>query len=338
MAHVSATIALLTFGAFHLLGQSPGLVASSLPQGPTTGVQNYIRTVANLDKSIAFYRDGLGLVLDGPVRERGGDSRIQRLTNTPGSRFRAASFKIPAEFGFELVEFTGVGRIPFRARVQDPPSSVLSFTVRDLDMMLVALKNSGATVVSVGGQPVYPGRRGTKAKNILVRDPDGLFVELFQPDQIPPAESGDIIAIRIALTSVGSAKTLHFYGQLLGFTVMPADGPVVVKALEELVDAPGAKILVDQATIPGTVTRWSFVEYQDVDHKPGRPNIQDPGACAFSIFVGDLAALTGALKAEGVEIITEGAEPVVIGPDAANIFVRDPNGFILELIQRSDKR
>ena len=336
MPRISATAAFLTISTLRVLGQSSGGSVSGPPQSATTGMQNYIRMVANLDKSVAFYREGLGLTLNGPVRDRGADPRIQKMTNTPGSRFRAATFKIPAEFGFELAEFTGIKRTPVRTRVQDPPSSVLSFTVRDLDTTLAALKKAGATVVSVGGQPVYPGRRGAKAKNIVVRDMDGLFVELFQPDEVPPGD-GNVIAVRIALTSRSSAKTLGFYGQLLGFTVMPAEGPVVVQALEDLVDAPAAKILVDQASIPGTTTRWSFVEYQGVDHKPARPSLQDPGACAFSLMVRDLAALARSLKTAGVEIITQGGEPVMSSPNAGNIFVRDPNGFILELIQRDFK-
>ena len=326
----------LAAGGLLLSGQTPGTGASGGLKGAAIGIQNYIRTVANLDKSVAFYRDGLGLALNSDVRRSDADSRIQKLTNTPGSRFRAVTFKVPAEFGFELVELTGIDRTPVRTRVQDPPASVLSFTVRDLDAALADLKKAGATIVTVGGQPVYPGRRGAQAKNIIVRDPDGFFVELFQPDEVPPAKPGDgsVIAVRIALTSDGSAKMLHFYGDLLGYAVMPADGPVTLKALEDLANAPGAKISVDQATIPGTTTRWSFVEYPGVEHQPARPRIQDPGAGAFSIIVRDLSTLAKMLKASGVEILSQGGAPVMTGPSAGALFVRDPNGFILELIQK----
>ena len=339
MTKILTIATVLAVGGLQLPGQSEGPSAAGAPSGATIGIQNYVRMVTNLDKSMAFYREGLGLSLQGDVRLRENDERIHKLTNTPGSRFRAATFKIPAEFSFELAEFTEIDRTPVRTRLQDPSASVIAFTVRDLDGALAKLKKNGATVVTAGGQPVYPGRRGAQAKNIMLRDLDGGFVELFQPDEVPAGqpENGNVIAVRIAMTSAGSAKTMSFYRDLLGFNVMPADAPVSGKPLEDLANAPGAKILVDQATIPGTSTRWSFVEYQGVDRQPAQPKIQDPGAGAVAIVVRDVQALTKTLKAAGVETLSTGGVPYMTGPNAGSSFIRDPNGFLLELVQRAPK-
>jgi catechol 2,3-dioxygenase-like lactoylglutathione lyase family enzyme len=49
------------------------------------------------------------------------------------------------------------------------------------------------------------------------------------------------------------------------------------------------------------------------------------------VHVKDVNAAIEAVKAGGGSIVTTGGQPVKLGP-ATGIFVRDPNGFLIELI------
>ena len=101
--------------------------------------------------------------------------------------FRAATFRIPnATFGFELTEFTGGPRKPVRPNIQDIGAATLALQVRDIEKVMARVKASGAPVVTIGGAPsIRAGNPNSKFREIVVRDPDGFFVELQQPDPLP---------------------------------------------------------------------------------------------------------------------------------------------------------
>ena len=100
---------------------------SSRPQPPSRKAANcldrieLIHSVADLDKSVSFYRDALGLELKNaavPVPRYLNDA-LSDLTNTHGASFRAVAFKIPdAGFDLELTEFTGIDRTRRRAGIR----------------------------------------------------------------------------------------------------------------------------------------------------------------------------------------------------------------------------
>jgi catechol 2,3-dioxygenase-like lactoylglutathione lyase family enzyme len=134
------------------------------------GVNNFIHSVADLDKTTAFYRDTLGLELkNAPRAPMVLNEALSNLTDTQGAKFRVATFKVPdAEFDLELTEFTGIDRKPGIARNQDLGAATFVLTVRDLDEALAAVKKAGVALVTVGGTPLS---LGGKTRSIFVRDP-----------------------------------------------------------------------------------------------------------------------------------------------------------------------
>ena len=56
------------------------------PAGDVVGSGNFDHIVTNLDKSIEFYRDVLGLELPGGAQPFGAKPEIMQLGNTPGRR------------------------------------------------------------------------------------------------------------------------------------------------------------------------------------------------------------------------------------------------------------
>jgi catechol 2,3-dioxygenase-like lactoylglutathione lyase family enzyme len=98
-----------------------------------------------------------------------------------------------------------------------------------------------------------------------------------------------------------------------------------------LIDADGAQWRISTAKIPGSTVEWEFLEFKDVARKPFELRVPDAGSPAVSVHVKDVESAMKAVAAGGGSIVTRGGEPVKLGP-AKGVFVRDPNGLLIELI------
>src|ERR1700722_20963916 len=166
-------------------GQTPARQGQSeaAPAGLVTGIGNFGHTVANLDRSVAFYHDVLGLELARPPAAFAANPAISRMTDTVGGESRIAVLKVPGStWGIELIDYKDVERQPAHPRFQDPGAANLSLRVRDLGSVMARLKAADAHVLTLGGEPVS---RGGSARVVFVQDPDGFVVEINQPDPLP---------------------------------------------------------------------------------------------------------------------------------------------------------
>ena len=112
---------------------------------PVIQLQNLAHAVESLDKTVPFYRDVIGLPVNGrdplAAQPQALNEDMSRFTATKGANFRAATFRIPnAPFGFELTEFTGAPRKAIQPRLQDPGAATLVLQIRDMDKMVAKLK------------------------------------------------------------------------------------------------------------------------------------------------------------------------------------------------------
>ena len=132
--------------------------------------------IRDTDTTVAFYRDLLGFqAVVGPSFN--GDKLMADTAGTPGAQFRQSRLQVPGtSASMSLIEFKGIDRKPLSPRLQDPGMTMLQLMVRDLDSLLKRLKAGGATIVSVGGEPVTMG----PLRLAVVRDPNNLFLELIE--------------------------------------------------------------------------------------------------------------------------------------------------------------
>ena len=94
------------------------------------GMGNFSHIVADLDRAIAFYREGLGLDLAAPVRPFEAIPDIQKAANVPGAETRYVVLKVPGSaMGVELIEYRGIDRKPVSPRFQDPGAANLIVSV-----------------------------------------------------------------------------------------------------------------------------------------------------------------------------------------------------------------
>ena len=321
----------------------PLLNAQTTPDTPVVRLQNLAHAVESLDKTVPFYRDVIGLTVNGrdplAAQPQALDDDMSKFTGTLGAKFRAATFRIPnAPFGFELTEFTGTARKNYQPNLQDPGAATLSLQIRDMDQMLSKIKAAHAVIVTAGGAPVNPsGSASSKLREILVRDPDGFFVQLVQPDPLPASatNAGDILGGAVNLSIDDSARTVKFLSEAIGFSSKPTSPLATDPVVANLINLPGSQWCITHGRIPGTTLEFGLIEYVGPPRAKAAPGAQDPGSPAFTMVVKDIDAAVGQWKKAGGTVATTGGKAIKRPNGAGNVFVRDVNGFMWELIQRA---
>ena len=186
--------------------QAPSLAQTT--QSPVSSLGNFSHIVANMDRSVEFYRDGLGLELSQPLRPFEANQTIMRLGNIMGAQTRYTALKVPGStMAVELIEYQGIDRQPASPRFQDPGTGTLTVSVRDLDGTLARLKQHGGRVITVSGAPAEIGR----SRIVFLQDPDGFIVELAQRIPSPaatPDAPGDVFG-----ASFGGAPVVTIGGE-----------------------------------------------------------------------------------------------------------------------------
>jgi len=144
---------------------------------PVTGFFHGGVTVADMDLSVPFYRDGLGLevafdkFLDGPY--------LPVVLDLPLTRIRAVYLHVPGGGFVELLEYHGLERLPAASRPCDPGAGHLCLYVEGIDEIWERVAGLGYR--SRSGAPVdITAGPNAGARSIYLLDPDGYPVELFQ--------------------------------------------------------------------------------------------------------------------------------------------------------------
>ena len=324
-------------------------LALSAQTTPVVQLQNLAHAVESLDKTVPFYRDVIGLPVNGArdplaAQPQALNEDMSKFTATKGAKFRSATFRIPnAAFGFELTEFTGVPHKATLPRLQDPGAATLVLQVRDMDKMVAKLKAANTVIVTAGGAPVNPsGNANSKMREMLIRDPDGFFVQFVQPDPLPAtaadASAGDILGGSVQLSIENSAKTVAFLQAAIGFTARPTGQLATNAVVAKLINLPEAQWRITHGSIPGTMLDFGLIEYVVNPRVKFSLGAEDPGSPAFTMVVRDIDAAVDQWKKAGGTVLSTGGQAIKQASGAGNVFVTDVNGFTWELIQRAGAR
>ena len=294
-----------------------------------------LHSVADLERSVAFYRDAVGLTMEAsPGFPTGASPRIGAAFGTPGATILAATLSIPgSDVRLTLVQFAGVASSPIRQRLQDPGSVKLVVRVRNIDAAFARVRERIARVYTEGGAPMKP--EGPAAVNtaVIMRDPDGYPLEFAMQDtpeisSAVPATSN--VVSGWATFIVGDvAASIEFYRTRLGFEPVGAPRPLAPAVLA-LQGTPGATGSMSAGVRPpGGVNTWRMYDYRNIARTGLNGRLQDPGTPAVSFWVDSVAALVARLEAAGV---TVASQPVSID-GTTRAFVRDLNGLLLEFVE-----
>lgn len=134
-------------------------------------------TVSDLDRSIAFYRDTIGLPFLGRGTSDGSD--MARLTGFDGARLEWAELDLGGGQLLELVRYRSPEGAPLDQATNRPGSGHVGLSVEDLDAAYARLLTAGAAVRS---EPVAIEEDGDwhGVRCLYALDPDGVTIELVE--------------------------------------------------------------------------------------------------------------------------------------------------------------
>jgi catechol 2,3-dioxygenase-like lactoylglutathione lyase family enzyme len=135
-------------------------------------------TVSDMEASLRFYRDGLGLEVY--IDRIADHDYLREVTAVPSTSVRIVYLRIPgSRVPVELLEHRGIERVPARTRPCDPGSVHIALQVTDIDAFHAHMVEMGYS--SRSGHPVdITAGPFTGARTCFFTDPDGFLVEFQQ--------------------------------------------------------------------------------------------------------------------------------------------------------------
>jgi catechol 2,3-dioxygenase-like lactoylglutathione lyase family enzyme len=317
---------------FLCLGWTVAL-AQAQPAPITRSLSHAIHAVDDLDTTLAFYRNVFGI--NGNPQDFL-NAAVPLLTNAPGVTLRMSMLSLPGGMRFELTHFKGVERKAVQAKYTDPGAASLVLYVRDIDSLVANAKKANAPIVTTGGTPVEIVTAKGKTRSIILRDPDGFFLQLVQEAPAAGAPEGNVHRVSLAYTMENAEATAKFYTGLLGIDLPAPSAFSKDPGMLQLYGAPaGTEFRKLSGTIPGPPAEVEFTEFRGVPRTKFHLRVRDPGAPAMCIQVNELRPTIARMKEAGTNIISANGEIVDFGGGTFTIFVEDPNGMNLEVFERN---
>ena len=130
--------------------------------------------VSNMETSLPFYRDLLGLQVWWDQIEEG--PLVEAVTGVPGARMHTVKMKAPDGVSIELLQYLNTPRsVPPLSKANDVGCNHVALRVDNLDAFYERARAAGirfntAPVAAAGG----------KAKVTYCRDPEGVYLELVE--------------------------------------------------------------------------------------------------------------------------------------------------------------
>lgn len=140
-------------------------------------------TVSDLDRSVAFYRDVLGLEL--VAQWDSSQPYLRTVVGYPDAELRIALLRLPragagvSGHHIELLEYRRPRGTRGDARTFNPGNAHVAFMVEDLDAAYAEMRAKGVRFKSAPVEITHGRNKGAKA--VYFFDPDDITLELVQP-------------------------------------------------------------------------------------------------------------------------------------------------------------
>jgi len=312
----------------------------STPRAPVVEGGLMLMVVSNLDRSVEFYRDFVGL--PAPANAQGRPAAappfgpvtagLADLYDARGAQVRITVMRIPgSDLQLEFLDFRNLDMNAQHPHVQDPGATTIIIKVRDVDVVAARAAQNGVQVLTPGGKPVA--LNGGTARAIFTKDPTGFFVEIVQSTEAIPANApaGNVVGASLGITVADTDETARFYRDMFGFDVQTGMW-TSDKGFTDAAGLPAAQYRKSTAMITTTNLQMEFYEYRGIDRTPMRASIHDPGVAIMRLAVKDINATLRSVRAGGMPIVNWSGETTI----QANWWYfmgRDPNYFFFQVQQ-----
>jgi catechol 2,3-dioxygenase-like lactoylglutathione lyase family enzyme len=141
----------------------------------------------------------------------------------------------------------------------------------------------------------------------------------------------------MGLTVRDMDETLKYWNGLLGLELEGDKKFSNDTAMLDLLGLPkNASYRMTGGLISGSKARIEMIEIKGVPRKPFDLRVTDANACGMAIRVGHIRDVLAKHKAAGGRVLSRNGELVEWSETIRNVFVKDPNGFNLELVGSAD--
>jgi catechol 2,3-dioxygenase-like lactoylglutathione lyase family enzyme len=319
----------------------PDALPPPAPTGLIVGSNNYFSPIVrDLDKAVAFYRDGLGLEPQGPQGDASSNPALRNMFGLPDAKLRWQITRTAAlRGGVEIVEVSGADGKPLERRFQDPGAYTLIAIVRDLDATLARLKGLGAPITTLGAVPAtLPYGPGQQARMVMLKDPDGHFVEIVQPDRLPETQApptANVIGVRVRFTVDDVEEAMRLYRDALGMKALNSPSFSENAAVSAALGVQGGQYRVGMLQVPTTGLVFEVMDFKGVERHDVEGRIQDPGSTRIQLQVSDVDAAIAAFAKFGGKVVSTGGRSMdlPVGDNKLKVaIVRDPDNLFVVLI------
>lgn len=311
------------------------------PTGLVVGSGNFFSPIVeDLDKAVAFYRDGLGLEVTAPPADASANPALRNMFGLPEAQIRWQVARAPGiAGGVEIIEIENAGGQRLTRRMQDPGAFTLLVIVRDMSGIVARLRAAGTPILTVGGEPatVPMGSNAPPAKLLMVQDPDGHFVEIVELGAAPPSDSAtppNVVEVRVRLTVADVDRAVRLFRDALGMESIAVSefNDAVANAL----GVPGSRYRFGMLRVPGSGLVFEVMEFAGVPRETVQGRVQDPGSTRIQLRVRDVDDTIAALAPLGGTVVSSGGQPLELPAGERRLkvaIVREPDNLFLVLIE-----
>lgn len=302
------------------------LAASAFAQSPLVkSVGNFIHDVGDLDRSVHFYHDVLGMDSPRPPGDWQTTDGILKMYDAVGGKFRVGNAQIPGSpMRVELVEFQGVDRKPVQRPWGMAGTSVLMLTVADLAPIQERLKSANVPVL-------VKSKEACDGRGIVVADPDGFAVMITdragQPAGTPPSKS-NFIGLKFGYLVSSDAMAT---GPFAALGLQAETRKNACRPIEDVLmnDAGGASIV----TLPGGFEVWLVKGKKAANDRVAvRP--RDPGTAVLRLMVSDVDAAVRALQQAHLNIASSGGAIQTLAPGTTRaVILHAPDDLLIQVVK-----
>src|SRR3954471_5729617 len=310
------------------------LVRAQAPAAPVQGSALVVGSgnffspiVANLERAVAFYRDGLGLDMTGTPSTAADNAPLRNMFGLPGAQLRwTIARPTGSRNGVEIIEISKAGSRALKRRITEPGAMTLVTSTPDVEQAVLRLQEHGGTRVGPKAKA-----NATATRVAVVQDPDDHFVALMASTPgagpLPP---------RIRLTVQNLPRAIALYGGALGLRPVTDPGTQDMSLMDAIGVTSGG-IQAAAFEVPGSGLKIEFVVFTGVPSRNVSGRIQDPGSTRLQLQVRDLDAAVKAIVAAGGQVVSTGGTPVELpggrGAAIRAAIVRAPDNLFVVLIQ-----
>lgn len=298
-----------------------GAVGAFAQNSQVSNVGNFIHDVADLERSVHFYHDVLGMDLPRPAGGWQTTAAVLKMYNAEGGKFRVANAQIPGSpMRVELVEFEGVERQPVRRTWGMPGTSVLMLTVSDLAPVEERLRGSNTPIAA---DP----RTDCDGRGFVAEDPDGFAVMVVERKGPDPAPKSNFTGMKFGYVVSGDAMAKGPFAALgLGAQARESTCRPVEEAL---LNDGGATSTV---TLPGGFEIWLAQSRTKATGVGVRP--RDPGAAVLRLMVADVDKAVDALRQAQVNVVSAGGAIQTLPPAGLRAAIlQAPDDLLIQVVK-----